>query len=116
MSKELYREILSKLLGSVNSYYITVETKYTIHHIERLAGTCHDRGRWKWIAEMKVDYWKALENPDDESNFQEAQRSYIDHGDMFPRFMFLTDSLINELIAWTTARQLEITDIKTPKI
>jgi hypothetical protein len=111
MSNEnMYKEVLKKLLTSQAFYYITVETKYTIHHIERLMGSCKDRGRYKWIAEMKVDCWKSMSKDD------EAKRCHIDGGDCFPRLFFTADSMCNELFAWLQMRSLEVTTIESPKI
>lgn len=110
LNNHVHAQVLNRLLSSYSVAYITVETKYTIHHIEKLMGSIKDRGKWKWIAEIKSEYW------DNVDKCKEAQRSHIDHQDMFPRFMFLTESMVNELIAFCEVRMLDITEIKTPKI
>lgn len=110
------KKLLKRLMSSYDVRYITFETKFVIHHIEKLMPTARDRGRWKWIAEMKPAYWDALTEKQSKEDYEEAQRSHIDDKDLFPRFMFLTESLINELFAWCEVRQTPITEIKTPKI
>lgn len=105
----MHEEILEKLLNSQQRYFV-VETLYTEHHLERLAGTVKDRGRWKWIAESKQSSWNdAREN-------EEARRSHVDGGDLFPRLYFNNECLIKELLSWLEVRNLKITDIRTPKL
>lgn len=103
-----HQEIFKQMLRLQVARYIVIETKYTEHHIERT--NYQDRGRYKWIAETKPNYW---ENVDKD---KEAQRSHVDGADLFPRLYFLDESMVNELFAWLSARGLEVTDIKTPKI
>jgi hypothetical protein len=103
------KEVLRHILKIHIARYIVVETKYTAHHIELLSGTCKDRGRYKWIAETKVDAWDNVERDD------EARRSHVDGGDLFPRVYFFDDSLCNELFMWLKVRNLAVTDITTPK-
>ena len=102
-------QILKAILSRQVAAYIVVETKYTTHHIERLMPTAKDRGRYKWIAEMKVEAW------DDAERSDEARRSHIDAGDLFPRLYFLDDSLCNELFMWLKMRDLEVINITTPR-
>ncbi len=107
------QEILNSMLDNCHINYIVVETKYTKHHIEKLMLTNKDRGCFKWIAETKFhDY----SNITDEEDIKEAERSHIDSEDCFPRYMFLANSMFNELFAWLKARNLKIIDIKSPKI
>jgi hypothetical protein len=103
-----HKEILMGLLRS-QKYYIVINTKFTINHIEKLSGSVRDRGRWKWISENNLDYYKSLTIP-------EAQRSHIDNGDLFPRLYFNNECLVTEFFSWLSVRELTITDITTPKI
>jgi len=106
-----FKHYLIELINfPLHIYYIVIDTKYTRLHIERLMGSCSDRGRWKWIAETKTDAYE--EHP----LSVEASRSHIDGGDMFPRLYFLDDSLCNEIFSWLHKRNLEIIDVRVPKI
>lgn len=106
-----FRQYFHRLVNfPLHIFYIVIETKYTMLHIERLMGSCSDRGRWKWIGETKIDAYE--ERP----IWEEASRSHIDGGDMFPRLYFLDDSLCNEIFAWLHKRNLEIIDVRMPKI
>ncbi len=111
MATDAEREIFKELLQTHSVFYITVETKYTMHHIERLMGTVRDRGRWKWIAETKAEAFDAIEMID-----EEARRSHIDEADLFPRYLFLDTSMHDELFAWLAIRALPIVNIKAPKL
>lgn len=104
----MHQDILRAML-TTQQYYIVVESKFTKHHIEKLMGSCKDRGRWKWIAETNMEAF------DTKVDKEEAQRSHIDGGDLFPRVFFKDESLITELFAWFAARDLQVTDITTPK-
>jgi hypothetical protein len=104
---ENHKQIFEDLL-SMNFIYIIIETKWTIHHIERT--TYSDRGKIKWIAETKSDAYEAMK--DDE----EARMSSIDHCDLFPRLYFLATSFVNEFGAWLDARGLQPTSIKHGEI
>lgn len=104
------KEVFDTLLRSQAIFYIVVETKFTVNHFERLMKTCADRGRWKWIAEMKNDAWEKRKL------FREADRSQVDQNDFFPRFYFRDESLSSEFFSWIDARALNIVDIRTPKI
>lgn len=109
-NNDLQMEVVLELMRKNFAMYITIETKYTMHHLEKLMPTVRDRGRWKWIGETKVDAFNVMDKDD------EAVRSHIDGHDLFPRLYFLDNSLIQEFKAWLNVRQLTITDVKVPKI
>lgn len=88
--------------------YIVIETEYTIHHIERT--NYQDRGKIKWIGETKSEAFKAMDT------CEEARRSHIDGGDLFPRLYFLGTSFLMEFEEWLKARNLNITNIKEGQI
>ena len=93
----------------LNFKYIVIETEYTSHHIERTG--YQDRGRIKWIAETKPGAFRHMDN-----HVDEACRSYIDSGDLFPRLYFLGQSFLMEFEAWLKARDLTITNIKKGEV
>ncbi len=82
--------------------YMVVESKYITHHIERLKGTCNDRGSVKWIAESNKRYWE------DVDAIPDSRLSHIDESDCFPRFYFKTENFIDELEQFNTIRKQEL--------
>lgn len=106
----MYSEILRNLLLSPSNLYVVARTKYTIHHIEKLTASCKDRGRFKWLAETDMKAW------DENIKDDEIRRSHIDSCDYFPRVYFSLDCFLVEFSAWLQMRNLEITDIKVPKL
>src|SRR5580698_8832537 len=104
-------EDLESILGGLiytEQYYIVVKTKFTIHHIERTNYT--DRGKIKWIGETKMEAFDAMRDN------EEARKSHIDGGDLFPRLYFHKDSFLKEFFTWLKIRGLIITDITTPEV
>lgn len=110
-NNDLQMDVVLELMRKSLAIYVTIETKFTIHHLEKLMPTVRERGRWKWIAETKVSAFEAMDKNNDE-----AVRSHIDGADLFPRLYFLDNSFIQEFKAWLNVRQLTITDVKVPKI
>lgn len=98
-----------KIMFLTQQRYFVVKTKFTDHHIERTNYT--DRGRWKWIAETNMAAWDAMDKND-----EEARRSHIDGGDLFPRLYFNDDCFLKEFNTWLAVRGLDITDIVVPEI
>lgn len=84
MSANNYRKFES-LLHFVR--YIVLESKNTRHHLEILSPSCSDRGIYKWIAESK-----------------DSRIITVDDHDMFPRYYFLSESLIKEMVEWLKKR------------
>ncbi len=107
------RVLFRTMLQTYSVPYITVETQYTIHYIEKMSINS-DRGRFKWIAEMKSNYWDDITKSDDSG--AEARRSHIDGGDLFPRYIFLEENIVSELFEWFKVRRLYVTDIKEGKL
>lgn len=84
---------------------VVIKTKATVHYIEKLPPSCKDRGKIKWWAETTfIDI-------DTGSDYDEAQRSHIDQGDLFPRVYFHTDTFLKEFLTWLTIRKLEIISV-----
>ena len=83
---------------------IVIETKFTIHYIERT--NYKDRGKIKWFAESKPEYWKCVDT--DES----ARTSHVDGQDFFPRLYFTPEAFMFEFQAWLDARGLDITEVR----
>ncbi len=110
MDMEAALEALKVMMNLYSVRYITIDTKFTKHHLEKVAGTNSDRGRWKWIGETKMEAFEEM------AKDKEAQKSHIDGGDMFPRFYFLNTSFINEFREWLKARDLKITDMEAPQL
>jgi hypothetical protein len=101
-------QVLIDLLNNFNVCYIVVKTKFTTHHIEKLLASCKDRGTIKWIAETETDAWEHM------SVNEEARRSHIDGGDIFPRLYFLPTNFVSEFLMWCKVRNLAIQDISAP--
>lgn len=110
VTPESILDALKIMMETYSVRYIVISTKFTKHHLEKVAGTNSDRGKWKWIGETNMEAFEAMKNND------EARRSHIDGGDMFPRFYFLKSSFIAEFNEWLKARNLVVTDIEAPQI
>ena len=108
MDRTEFKKHIEKLkeLLSDRKNCIFIGTEYTHHYIERVMSTCSDRGRWKWFAETNSKYIQDVEK------IEAAQVCHIDAADLFPRYYFLDDSLINEIIAWLDVRGQEIIEVK----
>jgi hypothetical protein len=109
-------DALKIMMDTYSVRYIVVSTTYTKHHIERLMGSCRDRGTWKWIAETHHEDPLFKNDEHAAQCVKEKYTSNIDRCDLFPRLYFLKTSFINEFREWLKARNLQITDIEAPKI
>jgi hypothetical protein len=107
---EMKIDLLRAMMKTYSIHYIVIHTKFTTHHLEKLMPTCHDRGKWKWIAETKPEAFEEMDNN------EESRKSHVDRNDLFPRLYFLGESFINEFREWLKYRNLEITEIEAPKI
>lgn len=110
VTTESVLEALKIMMETYSVRYIVISTKFTKHHLEKLMGSCSDRGKWKWIGETNYEAFEVMDKD------EEARKSHIDHGDMFPRFYFLKSSFIAEFNEWLKARGLVVTDITAPPI
>jgi hypothetical protein len=104
-------EVCAHLMKTHTVSYIVIKTKYTTHHLEKLMASQRDRGRWGWIAETNHEAFMEMKSGRNE----EARKSHIDGGDLFPRLYFLPASFLNEFREWLDVRGLRITNIEAPK-
>lgn len=98
----IYRMLLNKLTNN-----IIIETKYTIHTIKKIPEkSSHELGRFVW--EVKTKASAALSTDD------EAKRSAIEGPETFPRYFYLSSSLLYEIQSFILFRDLEIISIVSP--
>ena len=104
---DIEADLLRKLLNSFHGHYVEIRTPYTLHHIEKISLSQKDRGRFKWHAETTGNTFASMNNND-----QEAQKSFIDTCDLFPRLYFFQENLVTEFFMWCRQRNLTIDSIQ----